>query len=236
MSAERARNLTRLNKVHPLVIRCCHWLSFSFLFLMIWSGLLIYWANPVYRIGWGQTTLFRFFPDWVNDSLHLPQRLAEGMALHFVAMWLFALNGLVYVLYLVFSGQWRHVAPDRHSPRDAVRTVLHDLHLRKEPPAQGKYNGAQRIAYTGVIAMAAGSLLTGLAIYKPIQLSWLAAMLGGYQMARWEHFCLTLGFLLFFIVHVSQVARAGWNNFRSIVTGYTLGRAEAPTNAVRKEA
>ena len=70
--------------------------------------------------------------------------------------------------------------------------------------------------------MAVGSLITGLAIYKPAQLSWLAGLLGGYEMARWEHFWLMIAFVGFFAVHVIQVIKAGWNNFRSMVTGYEL--------------
>ena len=131
---------------HPLAIRWFHWLNFPLLFIMIWSGLLIYWANDIYRLGWGETTLVRFFPDWFNSGLNLPQRLAEGMSIHFLFMWLFAVNGLVYVSYLVISGEWRHVVPTRNSIRDAVHVTLYDLHLRKELPPQGKYNGAQKIA------------------------------------------------------------------------------------------
>jgi thiosulfate reductase cytochrome b subunit len=70
--------------------------------------------------------------------------------------------------------------------------------------------------------MGVGSLLTGLAIYKPVQFSWLTWMLGGYQAARWEHFWLAIGYVLFFLVHVGQVIKTGWNNFRGMVTGYEV--------------
>ena len=76
------------------------------------------------------------------------------------------------------------------------------------PPPQGKYNGAQRIAYTAIILMGLGSLLTGLAIYKPVQFSWLVALFGGYPMARWFHFWLTVGYVAFFLVHVGQVIKS----------------------------
>jgi thiosulfate reductase cytochrome b subunit len=98
--------------------------------------------------------------------------------------------------------------------------------LRKEPLPKAKFNGAQRLAYTGVILMGFGSLVTGLAIYKPTQLAWLATALGGYEWARFEHFALMVGFVLFFVVHIAQVVRAGWNNFRAMVTGYELVPAE----------
>jgi thiosulfate reductase cytochrome b subunit len=70
--------------------------------------------------------------------------------------------------------------------------------------------------------MGAGSVTTGLAIYKPLQLAWLTSLLGGYEWARWMHFWLTILFVLFFAVHVVQVAMAGWSNFRSMVTGYEI--------------
>jgi thiosulfate reductase cytochrome b subunit len=104
-----------------------------------------------------------------------------------------------------------------------------DLHLRKELPAQTKYNGAQRIAYTSVIVMGFGMLLTGLAIYKPTQAHWLTTILGGYEMARWEHFWLTMSFVGFFVVHIGQVVRTGWNNFRSMVSGYEIRPITEPS-------
>ena len=69
-------------------------------------------------------------------------------------------------------------------------------------PPQGKYNGAQRIAYSAIVLMGAGSLLTGLAVYKPTQTHFLTSLFGGYEMARWFHFWLTMGFCGFFLVHV----------------------------------
>lgn len=218
--------MNRLNNKHPLAIRWLHWISFPLLFLMIWSGLMIYWANSVYQIGWGENTLVNFFPDWFFNALKLPQRLAEGMALHFFFMWLFIANGVIYVAYLALSGEWRQLVPDRNSLRHAVLVTLHDLHLRRGLPPQGKYNGAQRIAYTGIILMGAASVITGLSIYKPTQVAWLTGLLGGYEWARWEHFWLMIGFVLFFMVHVVQVIAAGWNNFRSMVAGYELTPAE----------
>ena len=134
----------------------------------------------------------------------------------------FAVNGVVYVLYTILSGEWRYLVPDRASFREAVLVMLHDLHLYKGTLPVKKFNGAQQIAYTAVVLMGAGSLLTGLAIYKPAQLAWLTSLCGGYRAARLEHFLLTLGYLGFFVIHVSQVLKAGWNNFRAMVSGYEL--------------
>jgi hypothetical protein len=82
------------------------------------------------------------------------------------------------------------------------------------------------------VLMGAGSLITGVAIYKPAQAHWITTLLGGYEMARWEHFWLTIGFSIFFVVHVVQVMAAGWNNFRSMVSGYELQRREALPPAI----
>ena len=214
--------MKHIESKHSAAIRWFHWINFPLLTLMIWSGLLIYWANDVYRIGAGQFTLFHFFPDWVYSFLNARQRLAEGMAWHFLLMWLFALNGIAYVIYTAISGQWRYLVPNRASFREAIQVTLFDLHLSKVHPPPRKFNGAQQIAYSSIILMGAGSLLTGLAVWKPVQFGWLTATLGGYEAARLEHFILTIGYVLFFVVHITQVLRAGWNNLRSMISGYEV--------------
>ena len=203
-------------------MRWTHWLNFPILLIMIWSGILIYWANDVYTITIFGHRFFQFFPVWFNKFLDLPFRLAEGMALHFFFMWFFAINGLLYFLYTIISGEWRQLLPNRHSFKEAWQVLLHDLHIRKMLPPQDKYNAAQRIAYTSIIVMGFGSLVTGLAIYKPVQFYWLTWLCGGYTMARIEHFILTIGYVLFFMIHIVQVAMAGWNNLRSVIAGYEV--------------
>jgi len=193
---------------------------------MTWSGLLIYWANDVYRLGWGNTTLLKFFPQSFYDAFHIGFKLAQGMAFHFVFMWLFFINGFSYVLYTFISGEWRELVPNRHSFKEAWFVVLHDLHLRKTAPPQQKYNAAQRIAYSAIVLMGFGSIVTGLAIYKPVQFWWLCEIMGGYAFARILHFALTIGYSLFFLVHIIQVILAGWNNFRSVVTGFEVVHEE----------
>lgn len=218
--------MKRIIKKHSLATRWFHWVNFPLLAIMIWSGLLIYWANDVYRIGWGSKTILKFFPDSFNKALNIPFRLAEGMSLHFIFMWLFIINGILYVLYLLFSKEWKMIFPGKRALKESWQVILHDLHIRKGLPPQKKYNAAQRIAYTGVIIMGFLMMLTGLAIYKPIQLYWLCALLGGYEWARAEHFIITLLFVLFFVIHIIQVIIAGWKNFRSMVTGFDVIPAE----------
>ena len=224
---ESERPLVGAVHKHTLAKRWMHWVNFPLLTVMVWSGLLIYWAFDPYRIGWGDWTLVHFFPDGFYEALDLDRKLARGMAYHFAFGWLFTLNGVAYVLYTALSGEWRHLVPDRRDWRDAFLVVLHDLRIRKAAPPQGRYNAAQKISYLGVIVMGALAVATGLAIYKPTQLAWLAALFGGYQGARAVHFVLTMLFVAFFVVHIAQVVRAGWRNFASMVTGYE--RVAPPT-------
>lgn len=219
--------MKEIKKKHPLAIRWFHWINFPILVIMLWSGMLIYWANGVYKIQIGDVVLIRFFPEWFYKLLNLPYRLAEGMATHFVFMWIFFLNGLLYVLYTLISGEWRYLLPTRKSFREAWQVLLHDLHISKYHPLIKKYNGAQQIAYTAIILMGFGSLATGLAIYKPVQAHWLTWLLGGYTFARALHFILTVGYVLFFIIHITQVIRAGWNNFQSMITGFEIRKSTA---------
>ena len=212
--------MKKIVKKHPLAIRWFHWINFPAIAIMIWSGLLIYWANDVYGVKIGGKELIKFFPDSFYKALHIPFHLAQGMAYHFVFMWLFLINGVAYVLYTFISGEWKYLLPNKNSFKQAWLVLLHDLHIRKQAPPFTKYNSAQQIAYTAITVMGLGSILTGLAIYKPIQFGWLVWLLGGYEAARLEHFILTIGYCLFFAIHILQVIRAGWKNFQSMITGF----------------
>lgn len=214
--------MKRIKNKHPLAIRWFHWVNFPVLTVMIWSGLLIYWANDIYKIKIGGQDIINFFPDSFYKALNVPFHLSEGMAFHFVFMWIFFINGFLYVLYTIFSGEWRFLLPNRSSFKEAWQVLLHDLHIRRTIPPQNKYNAAQKIAYTAIIIMGFGSVATGLAIYKPIQFGWLINLFGGYESSRLLHFGLTIGYCLFFIIHVVQVITAGWQNFSSMITGFEV--------------
>lgn len=220
------RESTLIVQKHSLAVRWFHWINFPVMMIMVWSGLLIYWANDIYQIRIGDHVYAKLFsfgnaqdPDWLYKRFSVDHRLAEGMGWHFTFMWVFAINGLLYVLYLIFSKEWKLIVPGKSSIKDAIHTVLYDAYLRRDPGPRKKFNGAQQFAYTGVILMGAGMLLTGVAIYKPVQASWFTQLLGGYPTARLIHFWITALFVLFFLVHVFQVVRAGWNNFRAMITG-----------------
>lgn len=220
-------------ELHPRAIRWLHWVNFPLLVVMVWSGLRIYWAEDVYALGIGDFEVFAFFPDWFYEILDLERRLARGIAFHLVFGWAFVLNGLAYVVYLVLRREWRHLVPDRQSWREAGQVLLHDLRLRRTAPPQGKYNAAQRISYTAVLIMAAVLIVSGFAIYKPTGLYPLTLLFGGYQGARLVHFTMTIGMSAFFLIHVVQVARAGWDNLRSMIAGYSL--ESMPTDATGRD-
>ncbi len=221
-----------LEEKHKLATRWFHWINFPILAAMIYSGVLIYWAYDPYRIGMGSVTLVHFFPDWFYAITGVAQNLALGMALHFVLAWIFAINGIAYVAYTFISGEWRELIPERKSLGEAIQVAKHDAGFKVPLPPQGRYNAAQRISYSAIVLMGFLSLVTGLAIYKPAQLHWLTTMCGGYEWARWEHFWLMMAYVAFFVIHIAQVIRAGWANFRAIVCGYDLVTKEV----VEKEA
>ena len=229
----RATKPTRVAVLkHRRGSRWMHWINFPLIVIMIYSGLRIYRAEEIYAFGILGWEWFAFFPDWFNESLDLDQRLARGLAFHFNFAWLFTLNGVAYAVYTWRTGEWREILPTRQHVKDMVRdvshTVLHDLRLRKAaPPVRGRYNEAQRLTYSLVLILGALAIVSGFAIFKPTQLSPLTWMLGGYTSARVIHFGVTIAFVLFFVIHILQVARAGWRNFTSMVTGYELRDEEA---------
>jgi thiosulfate reductase cytochrome b subunit len=217
----------KIREKHTLAMRWFHWVNFPMLTVMIWSGMLIYWASDTYYISIFGHKIFHFFPDGFYKFLNIKSsRLAEGMAFHFFFMWFFALNGALYVGYTLISGEWRKLVPHRSSFKEAWLVLLHDLHIRKMAPPQGKYNAAQRIAYSAIIVMGFGSLITGIAIYKPVQFNWMVWLCGGYHFARIIHFALTIGYVFFFLIHIVQVVLAGWNNFRSMISGFEIVKGE----------
>ncbi|MEM7095689.1 MAG: cytochrome b/b6 domain-containing protein [Actinomycetota bacterium] len=204
--------------------RWMHWINFPLLTIMIWSGLRIYWADlrDPFGVGIGGWHWFELFPDWVNEPLGLNRKLARGMAFHFTFGWLFVINGTAFGLYLMRTGGWRNFLPTLQDLRTIPAVLLHEVGLRPEPPTQGKYNSVQQLVYGAVFVMGALAVLSGFAIYKPTQLNLLTTMFGGYEAARFVHFWVTILFVLFFVVHIVQVARAGFRNLMGMVTGYEL--------------
>lgn len=211
-----------------------HWFNFPILTVMIWSGLRIYWADlrDPYVFGIGSWEIFEFFPDGVTEPLGLERRLARGMAFHFAFAWLFTINAVAFGTYLWRTGGWRNFVPTLDDLKTIPSVLMHECGLKKEAPPQGKYNGVQQLSYGIILLMGVLAIVTGFILYKPTQLNPLLTLLGGYESVRFMHFAVTIGFLLFFVIHLAQVARAGLGGLFSMVTGFELlPSAQSPRNA-----
>jgi thiosulfate reductase cytochrome b subunit len=113
--------------------------------------------------------------------------------------------------------------------------VLHDLRIRKLKPQQTKYNAAQRISYAAIIFIGLGSVITGLDIYQPVTFSFCTTICGGYEAARLQHFILTIGYCIFFLVHILQIIFAGWRNFQSMITGFQILKITVDNKQVKSK-
>lgn len=191
----------------PWLIRATHWANVFLFAVMTGSGLQILIAYPF--LG-PRGELYGWYPFQgapPPGALTIGVWLAGARHWHFAFAWLFVANALVYFTYLFASGEWRRrLFFPRRDARNAWLTVLHDLRLRKDaPPPVGLYNGMQRLTYTAVLATAPLIVLSGLAMYKPVQLPLLTALVGGYDVARAIHLLMLVALALFTVVHVIQV-------------------------------
>src|SRR5713101_5889158 len=98
--------------------------------------------------------------------------------------------------------------------------VRHYFFFGPKPPVKEAYNPLQKHAYTSAIWLGVLSVLTGIAIWKPVQFSWLAWMMGGFHYARLWHFLTMWAILAFVFGHLVMVVLHGWNNFVSMLTGW----------------
>ena len=178
--------------VHPLVVRITHWVNALAVLMMITSGWQIYNASPLFDFA---------FP----RSVTLGGWLAGGIQWHFAAMWLLVLNGIVYVAYGIGSGHFRRkLLPV--SPRAVLRDIGEALRGRLAHDDLAVYNAAQRAAYLALVLCLALLVASGLAIWKPVQLHWLALLFGDYEGARYVHFFAMSAVALIVLVHVLMVA------------------------------
>jgi len=142
-------------------------------------------------------------PAWMTTG----EWLAGARHIHFGLGWFLVANGLVYLAYAIGSGEWRRRAflPGRDA-RNAMEMALYYARIRRTAPKQDLYNGLQRLAYTSAIALGVIEVLSGFAIWKPVQLSLLAALFGGYDGARAVHLLGLVALALFTVGHIVLVA------------------------------
>jgi thiosulfate reductase cytochrome b subunit len=190
----------------PWPVRLTHWLNVPLLALMGASGLQILVAFPSLGPRGRPYAWYPFHgtrpPSWLTYG----GWLAGARHVHFALAWFLVANALVYGVYLLASGEWRRrMFLLRRDGGNALATLAHYLRLRPAPP-QGLYNGLQRLAYSTALALGLVAVLSGVAIYKPLQLARLTWLLGGYDSARAVHLIALLLLAGFTIVHVTLVA------------------------------
>jgi thiosulfate reductase cytochrome b subunit len=209
---------------HHWIVRLTHWSAFVLIFGMIASGLQIYRAYPRFGDRGGPRYPNVFEDTAFPELVRLGGWLAGGLNWHFFLMWPLVGAGLLYVVYLGFSREWRKLVFRPKDVKPAVEMAKYYLRLRKDHPPQGKHNALQKGAYTGVMVLGALSVVTGVAIWKPVQLSWLTAAFGGFQLARYWHFWAVWAFVAFAIMHVILVFVADPASLRAMLTGRYRGR------------
>jgi thiosulfate reductase cytochrome b subunit len=182
---------------------------------MVMSGLQIYNASPLFAFD-------------IPEVFTLGGWLAGARMWHFLGMWLFAVNGIVWVAYNVISRHGRTTTIVRKSDLPGILPMVkYYLRIQKVHPPVGKYNPLQKLTYTVIPILGLCSILSGIGIYLPVQFSRFSAIFGGYDQARVWHFVFTMLFLGFLAGHLVMVALAGWSNFVSMITGWKRTEAGA---------
>jgi thiosulfate reductase cytochrome b subunit len=175
--------------IQPAWVRITHWINAVAMILMIMSGWQIYNASPLFN--------FRF-----ANSITLGGWLAGALLWHFAAMWLLMVNGLVYVALGIATGRFRK----KLLPLTAGGVILDAraaLTGRLSHDDLTRYNHVQKLLYAGIIVVGVVIVLSGLSMWKPVQLHWLAALFGGYDVARYVHFICMSAIVAFLVVHIA---------------------------------
>ncbi|MBR0666247.1 cytochrome b/b6 domain-containing protein [Roseomonas hellenica] len=177
-------------RMHPALVRVTHWTNAVAMIVMIMSGWKIYNDEVIFG--------FLHFP----EAIVLGKWAQHGLQWHFLGMWILVLNGLVYLAYGLLSGRFRRLLlPIR--PRELLREVKAALTFRLHHPDLTRYNAVQKTLYLGVILVIIMQVLSGLALWKPVQFSWLVVLFGDFQGARLAHFIGMAAIVLFLLVHVT---------------------------------
>jgi thiosulfate reductase cytochrome b subunit len=177
-------------RLHPLPVRIMHWVNAAAMIIMIMSGWKIY--NDEVIFGW------LHFP----EAITLGTWAQHGLQWHFFGMWILVLNGLAYLGYGIISGRFRaRLFPI--SPRELIVAIQDALALRLKHDDLTHYNAIQKLLYLGIILVGIVVVLSGLSIWKPVQLSELATLFYDFQTARLVHFLCMAAIVLFLVVHVT---------------------------------
>lgn len=217
---------------HHWIVRATHWVNAVALTIMVGSGLRIFNAYPMFARK-GET-----FCCWPWEGTAAPKWLTFGGWLsgarnwHFAMMWVLAVNGAIYLAFIWLHGEWRDLAPRRGDIRDAWQMIRFYLFIRKTHPHQGKHNALQKGVYFALPWLGVLAVLTGLAIWKPVQLAPLTGLFGGYVWARYWHFLVMLALVLLGAGHVFMVFAVDPASLPSMISGrYDESRSPEALNA-----
>jgi thiosulfate reductase cytochrome b subunit len=204
MTAETINTMPADTIIHPRWVRICHWINALAIVVMIGSGWQIYNASP----------LFGFtFP----GSITLGGWLAGALLWHFAAMWVFVLNGIIYVTLGILTGRFRRkLLPIRTA--EVISDVKAALTFKLAHDDLSHYNAVQKLLYSGVILAGIVIVLSGLSIWKPVQFQELTTLFGGYDTARYVHFFAMAAIVGFLVVHIA-LALIVPKSLRAMVTG-----------------
>jgi thiosulfate reductase cytochrome b subunit len=192
-------------RLHPWPVRVMHWTNAVAMLVMIGSGWGIYNDSVIFG--------FLHFPEYLRLGSWAPRSLLW----HFAGMWLLALNGAAYLLYGIVTGRLRErLLPIRL--RAVIETVRDTLHLRIAHEDLTTYNAVQKLLYIIVILAGISQVITGIAIWKPVQFAGLVALFGGFQGARLVHFLGMAVIVGFLAVHV-VLALLVPSTLRAMITG-----------------
>ena len=217
---------------HHWIVRLTHWVNALALVIMIGSGLRIFNAYPAFARKGESFCCYPFEGDPIPAWLTFGGWLAGARHWHFAAMWVLVANGLLYLGFIYLHGEWRDLVPRRGVVRDSLEMVKFYLGRRKIHPRQGKHNALQRTVYFALPWVGAAAVISGVAIWKPVQLAPLTHLLGGYVWARYWHFLAMLALVALSFGHVFMVFAVDPYALRAIITGgYDESKSPEARNA-----
>jgi Ni/Fe-hydrogenase b-type cytochrome subunit len=217
---------------HHWVVRVTHWVNAIALTLMVGSGLRIFNAYPAFARKGDRFCCYPWEHKAIPDALTFGGWLGGARHWHFALMWVLVINGLVYLTFIYLHGEWRDLVPRRGDARDALAMIKFYLFVTRSHPRQGKHNAMQKATYFALPILAIVQVLTGLAIWKPVQLGWITAVFGGYVWARYWHFVGMAVLVLLVVGHVVMVLTVDPYSIRSMITGwYDEGLSPEARNA-----
>ena len=209
-----------LTRRHSSIVRVTHWVNVIAVYVMVGSGLRIFNAYPAFAPRGGTFCCYPFEGQAVPDWMTFGRWLGGARHWHFAMMWVLVANGLLYLAYIYLHGEWRDLTPRRGDVRNAWEMIKFYLFVRRDHPEQGKHNALQRATYFSFPIIGFVLVITGLAIWKPVQLSLLTNLLGGFVWARYWHFVATWILVLLSVIHVFMVISVDPQSLRAMITGY----------------